>query len=199
MAPCLARVVQGARRLQAHNRYLVTEADEGLMVIDQHALHERILYEELRDQGLVLSRSKSSGCWCPSRSTCRLAEAAAVLEQKSCWPSWESTSRISVGDDVVVSAYPAMLANILRPSSCGRLPISVGPGAALDRRDLLDRLLHTIACRAAIKAGDRLTQAEIEALLERRHLAQDAHHCPHGRPTTLIFTREELDRRFKRT
>ena len=67
-----------------------------------------------------------------------------------------------------------------------------------DRRDLLDELLHMISCKAAIKAGDHLSPEEIHSLLEHRHLVQDAHHCPHGRPTTLVFTREELDRRFKR-
>jgi DNA mismatch repair protein MutL len=56
-----------------------------------------------------------------------------------------------------------------------------------------------ISCKAAIKAGDRLAGAEIEALLEQRHLFHDTHHCPHGRPTALVFTREELDRRFLRT
>ena len=56
-----------------------------------------------------------------------------------------------------------------------------------------------IACKAAIKAGDRLAPEEITALLEQRHHYQDSHHCPHGRPTALVFTREELDRRFKRT
>jgi len=67
------------------------------------------------------------------------------------------------------------------------------------RRDLLDELLHMIACKAAIKAGDYLAPEEITALLEQRHHYQDSHHCPHGRPTALVFTREELDRRFKRT
>jgi DNA mismatch repair protein MutL len=70
---------------------------------------------------------------------------------------------------------------------------------ALERRDLLDDLLHMIACKAAVKAGDRLSSEEISALLEQRHRVQDAHHCPHGRPTALVFTREELDRRFLRT
>ena len=70
---------------------------------------------------------------------------------------------------------------------------------APDQRDLVDSLLHSIACKAAIKAGDRLSTEEVSALLEQRHLAQDAHHCPHGRPTALVFTRDELDRQFKRT
>jgi DNA mismatch repair protein MutL len=72
-------------------------------------------------------------------------------------------------------------------------------GGKPDHADLLDDLLHTIACKAAIKAGDRLSPAEIDALLQERHLVHDAHHCPHGRPTALVFTREELDKQFRRT
>jgi DNA mismatch repair protein MutL len=55
-----------------------------------------------------------------------------------------------------------------------------------------------MACKAAVKAGDRLSAEEIAALLEHRELCRDSHHCPHGRPTALVFTRDELDRRFKR-
>ena len=72
------------------------------------------------------------------------------------------------------------------------------PSSKVDRRDLCDELLHMISCKAAIKAGDPLTVEEISALLRRRHLCQDAHHCPHGRPTALVFSQQELDRRFKR-
>jgi DNA mismatch repair protein MutL len=50
-----------------------------------------------------------------------------------------------------------------------------------------------------VKAGDPLTPNEVDALLERRHLAQDTHHCPHGRPTMIVFTKEELDKQLKRT
>lgn len=71
-------------------------------------------------------------------------------------------------------------------------------GKTPDRRDLLDELLHTIACKAAIKAGDRLSPEEIDALLQRRYLIEDSHHCPHGRPTALVFSREELDKQFRR-
>lgn len=63
---------------------------------------------------------------------------------------------------------------------------------------MLDELLHSMACKAAVKAGDRLKPEEISELLEHRELCRDAHHCPHGRPTALLFTCEELDKRFKR-
>ena len=71
-------------------------------------------------------------------------------------------------------------------------------GRRIERRDLIDSMLHMMACKAAIKAGQRLSFEEMEALLEQRHLCDDAHHCPHGRPTALKLTREELDRQFGR-
>jgi len=103
------------------------------------------------------------------------------------------------GNTLLVAGYPAMLAN-MNPIEVLRslLDCIISGGKQPDRRDLLDELLHTIACKAAIKAGDRLTPDEIAALLEQRHLVTDAHHCPHGRPTALVFTREELDKQFKR-
>jgi len=66
------------------------------------------------------------------------------------------------------------------------------------RDALVADLLHMVACKAAVKAGQRLTAEEIAALLERRHLVADAHHCPHGRPTALVFTKSELERQFGR-
>jgi DNA mismatch repair protein MutL len=54
------------------------------------------------------------------------------------------------------------------------------------------------ACHAAVRAGDRLTPEEIAALLEQRELARDSHHCPHGRPTSLLFTMAELGKQFRR-
>ena len=87
--------------------------------------------------------------------------------------------------------------------------------AASFLRDLLDRLaqneapnhtealvhdlLDMMACKAAVKAGDPLTQQEINALMEQRHLVDKSSSCPHGRPTMLRFTKAELNRQFKRT
>jgi len=72
------------------------------------------------------------------------------------------------------------------------------PGRTPNRRDLVDSLLHMMSCKAAIKAGRRLTPEEIESLLAKRDLIDDAHHCPHGRPTAMVLTREQLDRQFGR-
>jgi DNA mismatch repair protein MutL len=66
------------------------------------------------------------------------------------------------------------------------------------REAMLNDVLALMACHSAVRAGDRLTSEEIRELLESRHLAQDSHHCPHGRPASLLFTRNDLDRQFRR-
>jgi DNA mismatch repair protein MutL len=63
---------------------------------------------------------------------------------------------------------------------------------------MLHLLTATMACKAAVKAGDRLTPEEIAHLLHLRLMAEDSHHCPHGRPTSLLFSRQELDKQFRR-
>jgi DNA mismatch repair protein MutL len=187
-----------ARAVQVHNRYLVTESEDGLVIVDQHALHERILYEHLRER-IASGDVESQSLLVPEPVDLAPAEAAAALENR------ETLARLGMkiepfgGDTVLVAGYPAMLAN-LDPGEVLRALVDrlLEGGKPPSREDLLDELLHTISCKAAIKAGDRLAPDEITALLEQRHLIRDSHHCPHGRPTALVFTREELDRQFKR-
>jgi DNA mismatch repair protein MutL len=185
--------------LQLHNRYLVAESDDGMVVIDQHALHERILYEHLREK--VLSGAIESQALLVSEPVdLSPAEGAAVLEARELLAKLGLAVEPFGGDTLLVSSYPAMLASF-RPADVLRdlAEQLMAGGKNPDRRDMLDSLLHMISCKAAIKAGDRLSGEEIAALLEQRHLAQDTHHCPHGRPTALFFSREELDKQFKRT
>jgi DNA mismatch repair protein MutL len=188
-----------ARALQIHNRYLITETDDGLVVIDQHALHERIIYEQLREK--VLSSSlESQKLLVPEPVPLSPTEFALISEAKDLLAKIGIAVEPFGGTTMLVSAYPAMLANH-NPAEMLRSLVEqlAEKNATVERRDVLDELLHMISCKAAVKAGDRLTAAEIDALLEHRTLCQDAHHCPHGRPTALIFSRDELDRRFKRT
>ena len=127
------------------------------------------------------------------------AESAAALQNQDLLGQLGVRIESFGGDTVLVTGFPAMLAN-MNPVEVfrGLLERLLAGGKDPDRRDLLDELLHAIACKAAVKAGDRLAPAEIASLLQQRHLVHDPHHCPHGRPTALVFTREELDRQFKR-
>lgn len=184
---------------QVHNRYLVTQDEGGMVVVDQHALHERILYEQLRQK--VDSHSlESQRLLVPEPLDLTAAEAAAALDSR------ELLAQIGIevepfgGDTVLMTSYPAMLAN-MRPAEVLRQvlePLMSG-GKEPSARDVLDELLNMLACKAAIKAGDKLSSEEVTALLEQRYHYQDTHHCPHGRPTALFFSREQLDKMFKRT
>jgi DNA mismatch repair protein MutL len=184
--------------LQIHNRYLVAESDDGVVVFDQHALHERVLYEQLRTKVLD-GAVESQSLLVPEPVDLTAPEAAAVLEHRDLLAQLGVEVKPFGGATVLICAYPAMLAN-MNPAEVlrGLVDHLMAGGKLPDRRDLLEELLQTVACKAAIKAGDRLTADEVRALLQQRHLAQDSHHCPHGRPTSLIFTRAELDRQFKR-
>jgi DNA mismatch repair protein MutL len=185
--------------VQIHNRYLITESAEGVLVIDQHALHERVLYEQLRAK--VLSGTlETQALLVPEPVDLAPAEAAAAIEQRALLAQLGIRVEPFGGGTVLVSSYPAMRAGASPAQLLRELVELLLAGArAPERRDLLDELLHMMSCKAAVKAGDRLTQEEIAALLAERHLAHDTHHCPHGRPTALVFTREELDRQFMRT
>ncbi|HRE99265.1 MAG TPA: DNA mismatch repair endonuclease MutL [Pirellulaceae bacterium] len=187
-----------ASAVQIHHRYVVSECDEGLLVIDQHALHERILYEQFRERVLA-GALETQVLLVPIPVTLPPTEAAAVVAQA------ETLARIGLqvepfgGNAVLLRSYPAMMAGS-DPEEVLRIAVDhlVGDGHAPERRDLVDELLHMMSCKAAVKAGDPLSPEELEALIEHRDLCQDAHHCPHGRPTALVFSRDELDRRFKR-
>jgi DNA mismatch repair protein MutL len=184
--------------LQVHDAYLVLETPDGMLVIDQHALHERILYEQLRrrvrDGKLEVQR-----LLIPEPIDLPADQAAAVLDTKDELAELGLEVSDFGGNTVLLSSYPTLLARrppheVLR----GVIDSLVTRDRPPTREALLDHLLATMACKAAVKAGDRLTPEEITHLLHLRQLADDSHHCPHGRPTSLLFSRQELDRQFRR-
>jgi DNA mismatch repair protein MutL len=186
------------KAIQVHDTYLIAETGDGMMVIDQHALHERILYEELRTR-LAQGTVESQRLLVPEPVDLPSADAAAVLEQS------ELLARLGLevepfgGDTVLVRSLPAMLPHVVPSRLVQDLAehLRTQP-LAPSREGLLADLLHMVACKAAVKAGQPLSPPEIAALLERRYLVADSHHCPHGRPTALVFTRADLEKQFGR-
>ena len=185
--------------IQIQNRYIITEDERGMLVIDQHALHERILYEQIRKKVLA-GELEIQRLLVPEPVTLVAAECAMVLEQQDQLRQLGLEVEAFGGDTVLVSSYPAMLRRVrIEELLRSVIEIMIVDGDQLDKRDLLDELMHMMSCKGAVKAGDSLTPDEIESLLEWRALCQDSHHCPHGRPTSLVFTQDELDKRFQRT
>ncbi|MEP3477714.1 MAG: DNA mismatch repair endonuclease MutL [Fuerstiella sp.] len=186
------------RAFQVHDCYLVVATDDGIEIIDQHALHERVMYEHLRTRVLNggVERQK---LLVPEPIECSAGEAAVLMEYQDLLKEIGYEIEDFGGTTILVSAHPVLLprgnfVKILRDLA-GKLEESDGKTS---RRDLLDNMMHTMACRAAIKAGQRLAPEEMQELLKQRHSVQDSHHCPHGRPTSLNLSQMTLDKQFGR-
>jgi DNA mismatch repair protein MutL len=185
--------------IQLHNSYLVAQSDDGMIIIDQHALHERIMYEELlsrvtrgplESQRLLIPHVVPAS----GRQIALLEPIRALLERLG----------IEVApfgpDSVAVQSFPSFLEK-LDPGEFVTDLLERGEQELLDLHgeELLHEILDMMSCKAAVKAGDPLTPAEIEALLARRELVERSSNCPHGRPTTLRLSLRDLDKQFKRT
>ena len=188
----------GVRGIQVHDCYLVIETAEGVAVIDQHALHERVLYEQFK-QRVLEGRVEQQNLLVPETVELSAGEAAVIGESAELLGSLGFSIEAFGTNTVLVQAYPAMLRRPDFPELLRDLAQTLEqPGQSPQRRDILEALLQMMACKAAIKSGYRLSTEEMASLLEQSHLIDDAHHCPHGRPTALVLSRNELDRQFGR-
>ncbi len=186
--------------VQMHDRYIVVESADGIEVIDQHALHERILYERFKAAvaagGLEVQR-----LLVPERLDLGPGEMELIDDHAATLERAGLTVEPFGGSTVVVTSKPALVGRtpaveIVR-EVLDRLTAATAAGG--DPALLVDEMLHGLACRAAIKAGDSLSQSEVDALVRDRRAVRESHHCPHGRPTSLTLSRQDLDRQFRRT
>jgi DNA mismatch repair protein MutL len=185
--------------IQLHNSYLVAQTEDGLIIIDQHALHERIIYEELlarMSRGPLESQPLLLPLILPAsgRQIDLLEQIKPMLLRLGI-----EAEQFGPGT-VAVQAFPTFL-NRLDPSRFLAELLERGEQELLDLNDeeLLHGILDMMACKAAVKAGDPLSAGEIEALLARRQLVDRSSNCPHGRPTTLRMSLKDLEKQFKRT
>lgn len=193
-----APALGGLRYLgQVLDTYLLCATEDGLLAIDQHAAHERLLFESLKRQ-FANKKIVRQTLLFPKVMECSLEEVQ-ILRQYA-----EEIAALGVeiedfgGGSQVVKAVPAVL---------GRSPVEEvlagifarfaepGSGRGGVRAE---EVLSDMACKAAIKAGQRLTPREAEALLDEMLRAEVFSHCPHGRPVAKSFTSHEIKKWFYR-
>ncbi len=183
--------------LQIDDCYIVMSTDQGLTVIDQHALHERVLYERSRHK-ILGGRVEVQKLLVPLTIEMEEKPAALLLDHRDLLQELGFGIEEFGRGTIAVSSHPVFLGMNVVEDVIRDFAEKFDSSASVTRRELLDETLHMMACKAAIKAGDRLTPEEIVSLLAERDNVEDAHHCPHGRPTALVLSREELDRQFGR-
>jgi DNA mismatch repair protein MutL len=192
------RSATAPRAIQVHDAYLVLETPDGMLVIDQHALHERILFEQLkrRVQSNQLERQR---LLVPEPVDFPAEQAARALEHREALAELGLEVEDFGGGTVLLTGYPAILdRRSPRSVLLAVVDYLVSKERPPGREQLLDALLSRMACHAAVRAGDRLTPEEVNDLIAQRDLADNTHHCPHGRPTSLLFSKQELERQFRR-
>lgn len=184
--------------IQVHNTYLVAQTDEGIIIVDQHALHERILYERFQQQ-LLAGPLESQRLLIPQTLQVSVQQAQLAEDHRELLQRLGIELSIFGPGVVAVQSFPAMLPdvdiNAFVADLLDKLAEEHGPAS---EETHLHKALDMMACKAAVKAGDVLTTEEMQALLAQRHLVQRSSNCPHGRPTTLQLSTRDLERQFKR-
>ncbi len=198
--PAQAVAIGAERRfMQIHDSFIVAEEDDGFVIIDQHALHERIMYEQLRRR-IQNSKLESQKLLMPA------SFEVTKVQQDALDNNAELLEKLGIEvvgfgpKTVAIQAFPVLLSGA-EPADFLKdvIDLLLEKGATLDGDSLVDEVLHMAACKAAIKAGNKLTDGEIEQLLADRQTVERTSHCPHGRPAAIKFTLAELEKQFRRT
>ena len=186
---------------QALGTYLVLEGEDEIVLVDQHALHERILFEQisarLREEGAL----EVQRLLVPTIVHLGHAEAALVGESADLLRTLGWLVEPFGEGAVAIQGLPAVLR---RPDPEATLTallevLARGEAEGLDRASLVKETVDSLACRGAVMAGDVLRDEEVLALLAQAEALDHAHSCPHGRPTRLTLSRGRLERWFHRT
>ncbi len=185
--------------IQIHDSFIIAQTGDGFIIIDQHALHERIMYEDL-SRRIRSGNLESQRLLIPESFELTETQADTIKNNTELIEKL-GIELIPFGPKAMsVQAFPTLLAKA-EPLDFVQdlIDLLTEKGSVLDAERLLDEVLNMAACRAAIKAGQKLSGGEMEKLLTDRESVETSGRCPHGRPTTIKFSLTELEKQFKRT
>lgn len=189
------------RALQVHNSFIVTQDEHGVVIVDQHALHERVMFEYL------LQRVASGSL--ESQPLLMPILVEATPEQLDLLTALEPLlTRVGIKAEPLgprslgIHAFPTFLFERgvdPVPFMEELLATAEKDGLAPAQEEALHEVLDMMACKAAVKAGDKMSGDELQALLDLREDVERSSNCPHGRPTTVRITIRDLERLFGRS
>ncbi|HWV83723.1 MAG TPA: DNA mismatch repair endonuclease MutL [Hyphomicrobiaceae bacterium] len=187
----------GAARAQLHGTYIVAETSDGIVIVDQHAAHERLVLERMK-ASLANGGVKRQGLLIPEIVDLDADEVAALAEAA------DQLAELGLvlepfGAAILVRETPALLGQCdvaALVKDLAREVLTEGTTGLLEAR--LDAILGTISCHGSVRAGRRLTGPEMNALLREMEATPRAGQCNHGRPTYVQLSRADIERLFGR-
>lgn len=182
---------------QVFDTYWMFEYDGKLYILDQHAAHEKVNYERL--MASLKNKTMTSQMVSPALIiTLSIQEAAALEEHRSDIEALGFAFESFGGHEYRITATPGNLYSIDTKHLFMDLAAQAVSWKADEESALIRERVATIACKASIKGNQRISQMELEKLLDELLMLDEPFHCPHGRPTMVSLTRDELDKMFKR-
>ena len=181
---------------ELYNSYILVEQGEEAFLIDKHAAHERILFEKLKaNQETISSQSLISPI------SVRLSPAAAgeLLANQDMLDSLGFSIEEFGENTLLIRQIPMDLGPEDASSTLESLAADLLNGRRAQADTVRDELLHTVACKAAIKAGWKNDEAELLAVAKAVMSREDLKYCPHGRPICVTLSKKQLEKQFKRT
>ena len=182
---------------QVFKTYWITEYDGVMYLMDQHAAHEKVNYETFLAE-FKERKIHSQGIFPPEVVSLSSAEKLAVMNNIDYLKNYGFEIEEFGGTDVKLSAMPANLIGLNGREVFTELVAYLTDDVKGVTEDIFVRKLATMGCKAAIKGNQEITVDEVQILIERLMKLNDPYTCPHGRPTLIKMTKEELDKKFKR-
>ena len=180
---------------EALHTYIIVEQGEAVLFIDKHAAHERIRFEALKKENHPVMAQLLLA---PLPAELTREEAAVVLENAALLTQYGFEVDDFGGGDLLIRQIPSDVdaedAKALLQELAGKLL----SGRTLNPESLRDNLLHSIACKSAIKAGWQTSDAELRRLVQEVLSRDDIKYCPHGRPVCVTLTKRQLEKQFGR-
>ena len=181
---------------ELYNAYILVEQGEEAFLIDKHAAHERILFEKLKaNQEEISSQMLLS----PIPVRLDPAATAELLSNRELLGELGFEIDEFGSGKLLLRQIPMDLSPDMAAEAIEALAADLANGRREDKNKVRDEILHTVACKAAIKAGWKNDEAELLALVRQVMTNEDLKYCPHGRPICITLSKKQLEKQFRRT
>lgn len=182
---------------QVFGTFWLIEYKDELLIIDQHAAHEKVLYEELMKE-LSENHVYSQNLLAPVVLTLTHREKEVLASYQEAFTKLGFEIEEFGGDEYAVKAVPSHFLHLASRELFYSILDELLENPQGGKTELITDRCASISCKAAVKGNHTLSFSEAEKLIEKMLRAEEPYHCPHGRPTTISMTKKEFEKKFKR-